>query len=716
MTIQTSATTAATSANPEIPGARPAQPENVGVVVIHGVGEAEVGWINDYIVAELQKREPTMGLDPYSQVYRLPDKGRTKPGAMFRTVVRRARIADRVNVLFSELHWADLSRVGQGAFMRMTTVLKLFFEAPQVLGTSFLNQSSSGVHSWIRWLILTALWLLRWPIAGMSLSLFASAFGVMLVKYLEAGYFGVPLQHLVMGMLAATAVVGYLFARWRVNHDIALTDLGLSMALFASLMLAAVAIAGVFLAPEIMDNPAVYLATAGNSIIYLWIAWNFATIGAIALMAAIWLKRLIAGSRLRRYVPLDRPANAVALAIVQGTIWKLIICPVSLAIIYFLVADVEKGGCVPPDIWNQSAAAWADNTVKIIAVKMVLVSVLNLGMTLIAFAAIGVVVLRRRMAVDGKRSLLMNGRAELPRMIVSPLIPVSLFVGLLLNVTLYYGYLQNDADFCGLRSWLAGDRYVHEELAWMISGGCTLLGRNCLDQLRTITTSTVVFTVLPYFIGVVQKASSGVVHVARDIVDHQFTPRFEVARAMLPGVRPRGSYPRRERIQKRLDALMEGIIGIEPIDRLVFVTHSQGTVIMHDYLRSVRDDKALANIKRVDVVTLASPLTHIYQHYFRAYEVQSGSAFALNPKLASWTNLWRIDDPIGNRVDIVLDGFVRNEPLPKGGHVNYWKEERVCEVILDLLDPAPKAAAEAAAEATRKAAATRPGRVVHQTS
>lgn len=661
--------------SPDSAGVAPAEtpaaaPDNVAVVVIHGVGEAEVGWINDYLVAELGKREPAMALDPYSQVYRLPDKGRVKPGAMFRTIVRRGRIANRTLVAFAELHWADLSRVGSSAFMRLITVLKLFFEAPQVLGTSFLNQSSSGIHAWIRTLILTALWLLRWPIAGLSLSLFASAFVLILLRRFELAA-GVPLPHIVMGSLAATALVGYLFARWRVNHDIALTDLGLAMALFSSLMLAAVALANLLAPAQIMQHEAVYLAVAGNSIIYLWIVWNIATIGAIVLITLIWLKRRIIGSRLKRIVPLDRPANAAALSIVQGTIWKLIICPVSLAIIHALAPDSAAGGCMDP-AEASGMVEWADNTVKIIAVKMVVVSALNLGMTLIAALAVVIAVSGRAMVGGLRRKQLLAGQMLLPRMIVSPVIVIALFTGLLLNVYTYYGYYNEDGRFCALRAWL-------DTKGW-------------LEQMRVLTTSTTLVTVLPYFLGVVQKASSGVVHIARDIVDHQFTPRFAVARGMLPGIRPRGSYPRRERIQKRLDALMEGLVAQEPFNRLVFVTHSQGTVIMHDYLRSVRDDRRLGHIKRIDVVTLASPLSHIYQHYFRAYEVQSGTAAALNPKLATWTNLWRIDDPIGGRVDILLDGFVRNEPLPQGGHTNYWHENRVCEVILGVIDPVPEAA------------------------
>lgn len=696
---------------PSLPETRAAgRQENVGVVVIHGVGKAEVGWINDYIIAELQKREPAMGLDPYSMVYRLPDKGRTKPGAVFRTVVRRANIAGRVNVLFSELHWADLSRVGQGAVMRTVTLLKLFFEAPHVLGTSFLNQSSGGIHGWIRWLILAALWLLRWPIAGMSLSLFASAFGLMLLRRIDPSLFGMQLPYVVMGLLFLTASVGYAFARWRVNRDIALTDLGLSMALFSGLMLGSVAIANMFLAPAIMDSNAVYLAFAGNAIIYLWIIWNITTIGSILLMGLIWLKRKLTMSR-RRQIPLDRPANALALAIVQGTIWKLIICPVSLAIIYGLAKGVEGGMCEAPDIWAQSTVRWADDTVKIIAVKMVLVSVLNLGMTLLAFAAIGLVAARRRRAVARYRRTGDPTAVRLPRMIVNPTITLSLFLGLILNVYTYYFLLDDDVAFCGVRDWLANVHHAPASLSWIFGAGCTIGGEACLTHLNTITRSTVLITVLPYFLSAIQKASTGIIHVARDIVDHQFTPRFEVARRLLPGGRPRGTYPRRNRIQRRLDALIEGIIATVPIDRLLFVTHSQGTVIMHDYLRSLRDDCALSHVKRIDVVTLASPLTHIYQHYFRAYEVQTTTAHALNPKLTSWTNMWRIDDPIGNKVEIIHDGFVRNEPLPPGGHVNYWREDSVCRVILDLIDPTPKAeaarAAAARAEAERQAARPR---------
>jgi hypothetical protein len=93
----------------------------------------------------------------------------------------------------------------------------------------------------------------------------------------------------------------------------------------------------------------------------------------------------------------------------------------------------------------------------------------------------------------------------------------------------------------------------------------------------------------------------------------------------------------------------------------------------------------MRNIKRFDIITLGSPLSHLYQHYFANYD-QKTRLEALNGRLCSWTNFWRIDDPIGHRVKLVAGDFIHNEPLRKlGGHMDYWKDGRVCEAILDVV-------------------------------
>jgi hypothetical protein len=191
-----------------------------------------------------------------------------------------------------------------------------------------------------------------------------------------------------------------------------------------------------------------------------------------------------------------------------------------------------------------------------------------------------------------------------------------------------------------------------------------------------------------YVFGALQHASRGILHIVRDIVDHQYAPRFTLSRNLLPRVfQNPNEHPRRARIEQRLDVLIHELVAKEKFDRLIFVAHSQGTVILHDYLSTKRDEEAIRDAKSIDVLTLGSPLTHLYQYYFAKYAAVSSGPQALNPLLTSWTNMWRVDDPIGNRIDLLAGNFIRNEPLKPGGHVNYWKDQKVCRAILDLIDP-----------------------------
>jgi len=101
--------------------------EHVGVVVIHGVGETEAGWINDHLAANLWKRpDEARGLEfaPYSEVYELPDRGRRRKDATFKAYVRRADVEGGPTVALIECFWADLSRVGVGPISGFMTLMR----------------------------------------------------------------------------------------------------------------------------------------------------------------------------------------------------------------------------------------------------------------------------------------------------------------------------------------------------------------------------------------------------------------------------------------------------------------------------------------------------------------------------------------------------------------------------------------------------------------
>jgi hypothetical protein len=193
-----------------------------------------------------------------------------------------------------------------------------------------------------------------------------------------------------------------------------------------------------------------------------------------------------------------------------------------------------------------------------------------------------------------------------------------------------------------------------------------------------------------YAFRALQHASRGIVHIGRDLVDHQFTPRFPLSRMLLPRPAHRNAaFPRRARIETRLDVLLKEIVDAEQFDRLIFVAHSQGSVILHDYLSGNRDDASIRRARRVDILTLGSPLSHLYQYYFARYEATSAGPEALNPRLNSWINMWRVDDPIGNRIDLFGGAFVENIPLRPGGHVDYWRDPEVIRSIIDLIEERP---------------------------
>ncbi len=123
-------------------------------------------------------------------------------------------------------------------------------------------------------------------------------------------------------------------------------------------------------------------------------------------------------------------------------------------------------------------------------------------------------------------------------------------------------------------------------------------------------------------------------------------------------------------------------------------------MILHDYLvdhdnlipSAHHEAQRLFDVSRIDVITLGSPLTHIYSHYFQDYDkvtVDDGDKPRLIGKVDTWTNLWRIDDPIGHSVD--AHPAIENIALPRGGHMDYWKENEVCQRLWTLILNPPEA-------------------------
>jgi hypothetical protein len=395
----------------------------------------------------------------------------------------------------------------------------------------------------------------------------------------------------------------------------------------------------------------------------VWVAWCFTTVLAIALLAMVWIGRQIGLGGGKNAVPLQATWGAIFNILVQAIILKLIIFP--------LVAM----SCL--QLRGQTINTVCDLRANTGAIFFSLFETAMLAIT-------GLWLLHRR-NIAARRST----RPEaVPRLIVSAALVTTAVIAVLMHISVFTGDVLQ--SFPGL---------AHNAVTvppWL--------------NYSVIPTwlQTAVVAAIPaylFLMRVFHSISAPIVHIARELVDHQYRPRSTELHAIEKRIGRASAnqpeYPRRALIEARLNTIMEKLVAREPIDKLIFLTHSQGTVIAFDYLRSREPSPALSRVGEVHLVTLGSPLTHIYAYYFDEYErpVQKSD---LRGNIQSWTNFWRIDDPIGNRVDVVAGNFIDNRPLGRGGHVDYWRDENVRRHILGLIEgdrpataaPAPARQAE----------------------
>jgi hypothetical protein len=98
-------------------------------------------------------------------------------------------------------------------------------------------------------------------------------------------------------------------------------------------------------------------------------------------------------------------------------------------------------------------------------------------------------------------------------------------------------------------------------------------------------------------------------------------------------------------------------------------------------------------VREVRLVTMGSPLTHLYRHYFpHRYQSLKDKAGNINPVhwvelrnvVTCWRNLFRIDDFVGTEIE-GPKWFPDNRWVYGRGHVGYWTDPEALGVLRDLL-------------------------------
>lgn len=141
------------------------------------------------------------------------------------------------------------------------------------------------------------------------------------------------------------------------------------------------------------------------------------------------------------------------------------------------------------------------------------------------------------------------------------------------------------------------------------------------------------------------------------------------------GKEGRSTYAVRERIKARFHAVHAHLARQYPHDRLIVIAHSQGTVIAAQSLQEAGDLP-----EHTCLITMGSPLTHIYGQYF-------AKGFDLNDlpaRLERWINIYRCDDFVGTEVALT-GGKVENHRVPPAGHTGYWTDRNVWAAAREIL-------------------------------
>jgi hypothetical protein len=185
--------------------------------------------------------------------------------------------------------------------------------------------------------------------------------------------------------------------------------------------------------------------------------------------------------------------------------------------------------------------------------------------------------------------------------------------------------------------------------------------------------------------------SRNILHILNDIIIHFARPHTAKI-CVSPNTVLR--YHARHRIANRFRKILKKVLEGSPKE-IIIVAHSQGTIIVLEELLKRRSEALLKEVPSLKLVTLGSPLTHLYQHHFPFLypSISDGRWKRLRTYVPNWYNAYRVDDYVGNSIAAPDGKWPRNIPLPAAGglkgHTTYWCREVFDQVLGEVFPGRP---------------------------
>lgn len=659
----------------------PEKAKRVGVVVVHGVGETHPGDTIDSLMAGLKAVDPTLISYAYGRHYRLPEQRPTGPGDA--SIHTQEATLGSASVTLVEMHWADLTKVGVGQLQSLLMFFRITFEAHHLVDGLLQTDRSFIGRLYLLLLRIATSWL-RGPIAGLSVCFICAGLAlVFLEQILEAlpqsaaatkALLSDLKEWVVVLVLGLLIAFGFRIASKSKPDDVWWADIAVGTAIIAVLLLALM----VFfkLRNPSMAGPAVTLfVDYYPALRYVWVPWAIAVHAAAAIYFMSFVPILPGFLRLK----CKGAGVALALVFLQSSMW-LAIVPVAS---YYIISQVNLFENAAK-FYNMRPDAPEIIRGRAYHLELGVIFLINaLALMLIAFVAYRIY--QRRWQLTQQHAQQPDKlEAELPPLIVNQRILVAIGAGAVVILAvlglILSDMLRDHLKLDVMPSWLNykafysdskdGSHWIRMIMAGLFWYPVYLLFKGLWSILGTPVQNT------------------GLVSV-RQLTDHFFRPRQSFAWWLRPSQRAaRSSLPRREILQSRLNRVIAEVLPADnaPLDTLIFVAHSQGTVVLLEHFKSLSQLPSGPGPKP-HIVTLGSPIGQVYQKYAFEYAALADELRHVRPHVASWTNMYRVNDPIGGPIACTDADFIRNirKPVGEVSHTDYWRDEDVCKVIIDLI-------------------------------
>jgi hypothetical protein len=593
-----------------------------------------------------------------------------------------------------ELYWADLSNLAPGRLASLMGIFRLIFESHHFID-AMLDRSQGWGQAILRRLLLLASWLMRGPIAALTISASLVCALLLYGPSSPAGVFG-PLAALDAKwkfMFVQAVVMGLaLFSVWRVFKfkDASWYDTTFWLGVIAAALFAVAWFDGfgrlAAWAGKVDIEPIPHLERCARElsadcyvnvpywiVVGSWFLWCAIMLTALAAAVLLALRLYRSGDR----APIPAIFASVGVTVLQFMLWTVIVVSALFAMLSRgeLVTGLSTNdlrariGGVLSQVPRPDTAAVAPVQDLIETPKLLLpwigpfkfIYAVTAMFLIAALLLMGCVYVRRwwlsrnyqqRLEASGDRAQLQRaGPVELPRLVFSPLLLGWLIIAVVVIIALIFTNPNEARDVSGVRGAMLG-------------------------------IAAIAAILFPFLLG---HRTTNFIHIARDLLDHHYVPSLETAYYFFPSYfRPKARNPRRRRIQARLLEMLRQRVEKMPYTGIVFVAHSQGSVVVFDYLARDEDPVELGGAK-IGLVTFGSPIGHIYEKYFHEYRETRDKIARVEARLEGWTNLTRVDDYIGGNIASDRATKISNVVLGCGGHTGYWEVKDIALAVDDMI-------------------------------